>query len=193
VVFAGIATPSSPARTNPAATPGTVFVRLYGSLPHPGWGSLNPDHGWGSGLGVGFPVGGNSRLSLDVGYQRFAAGREDLSVVPTTLTLDFAPPTDGVSLHALLGGGVYSISSRPDAFTTLRGAFSYPPTGLSSRRAARWLGVNAGIGLLAPLSRSVRLDVNTRYHATVGSRPLDGDASGLSYLIAEVGLSSVIR
>jgi len=111
------------------------------------------DWSYGGGASVGRIIGTNTILSVAVAFHHFSEGGVGHigSVIPVTLNSDYMIPTGARKLIVGLGAGVYHVAESGS------GPLGFPDT-------QNTFGMNARIGILAPVSRTAAVAPTVSLH-----------------------------
>jgi len=170
-----ILVPSSQATAGSAA--GSTVFRLRGSfVPDSFAGGSGP--GWSVGGGAGWRL--NSSMLLTANYDRVdLSDRQDRLIQPLTLQLETRfQPSRRVTPHLMLGAGVYRREEWPqiqEVPVQVPGSLPFGESNPSRSRESLF-GFTYGLGVSAPVSKAVSMDVGISYHQTL-DRDLQGTRS----------------
>jgi len=111
------------------------------------------DWSYGGGASVGRIIGTNTILSVAVAFHHFSEGGVGHigSVIPVTLNSDYMIPTGVRKLIVGLGAGLYHVAESGS------GPLGFPDT-------QNTFGMNARIGILAPVSRTAAVAPTVSLH-----------------------------
>lgn len=115
--------------------------------------------GYGGGASVGREIRSNTIVSLAAAFHHFSeygVGHVG-SVVPVTVNADYMIPTGDRKLIVGVGAGLYHVAESGSGY------LGYPET-------QNTFGMNARIGIVAPVSRTVAVTPTLRFHYANPSR-----------------------
>lgn len=162
------------------------FLRLRGGLVYPDHDG-QPGPGWLAGGALGVPLNPNVALSVNYDHMDLDVLGSPRTVDPVTAQLEFSTPyRHRLMPRAEVGAGIYGFGSRD--FPVVSPLRSFGGQTASSSRVAPF-GVNFGAGLSVPFGARMMIDLDARYHQTMGSGSLvmGTVGAGLSYRLGAGG------